>query len=219
MALVESHPLAYQIEELLYKLRDHIIGLNIGRWDYMASLIHFNLSDPNWVLPDGFLGNFGRTLLLAAATISAFGFVTSDILSSPGIIFAYGRDAVIPKWFAHIHPRFHTPDVAIVTYSVVAFLLSFSSTFQQLAVLSNVAVLLLYLLCFVAALELNRRNVRSDGVPFHFRGAMIVPILAIIVILWILAHATLREFGINVAVLAVASVLFLVRRLTVKKQF
>ena len=52
MALVESHPLAFQMEEFVYNLRDHLIGLNLGRWDYMASLIHFNLQDPNWVLPD-----------------------------------------------------------------------------------------------------------------------------------------------------------------------
>lgn len=52
MALVESHPLAYQMEEFAYNLRDHIMGLNLGRWDYMASLIHFNLDDPSWVLPD-----------------------------------------------------------------------------------------------------------------------------------------------------------------------
>ena len=52
MALVESHPLAFQMEEFVYNLRDHILGLNLGRWDYMASLIHFNLNDPDWVLPD-----------------------------------------------------------------------------------------------------------------------------------------------------------------------
>jgi malate synthase len=52
MALVESHPLAFQMEEFIYNLRDHIVGLNLGRWDYMASLIHFNLDDPDWVLPD-----------------------------------------------------------------------------------------------------------------------------------------------------------------------
>jgi malate synthase len=52
MALVESHPLAFQMEEFLYNLREHILGLNLGRWDYMASLIHFNLDDPEWVLPD-----------------------------------------------------------------------------------------------------------------------------------------------------------------------
>ena len=52
MALVESHPLAFETEEFLFNLRDHILGLNLGRWDYMASLIHFNLRDPRWVLPD-----------------------------------------------------------------------------------------------------------------------------------------------------------------------
>jgi malate synthase len=52
MALVESHPIAFQMEEFLFNLRDHIVGLNLGRWDYMASLIHFNLQDPGWVLPD-----------------------------------------------------------------------------------------------------------------------------------------------------------------------
>jgi len=52
MALVESHPLAFQMEEFAYLLREHLIGLNLGRWDYMASLIHFNLQNPEWVLPD-----------------------------------------------------------------------------------------------------------------------------------------------------------------------
>jgi malate synthase len=52
MALVESHPLAFQMEEFAYNLRDHLLALNLGRWDYMASLIHFNLHDPKWVLPD-----------------------------------------------------------------------------------------------------------------------------------------------------------------------
>ena len=52
MALVESHPVAYEMEEFLAGLSDHILGLNLGRWDYMASLIHWNFEDPAWVLPD-----------------------------------------------------------------------------------------------------------------------------------------------------------------------
>ena len=159
-----------------------------------------------------FLGNLGRTLMLAGLAVSAFGFATSDILSSPRIIFAFGRDAFIPKWFAHVHPRFHTPDVAIVTYAATGFALSFSSTFQRLAVLSNMAVLLLYILCCLAALELSRRDIRSDGAPFKFPGAKIIPVLAIMVIIWILAHATLGEFKVTGACLAAASLLFLIRQ-------
>lgn len=52
MALVEAHPLAYQLEEFTYNLRKYLVGLNLGRWDYMASLIHYNLADADWVLPD-----------------------------------------------------------------------------------------------------------------------------------------------------------------------
>lgn len=52
MALVESHPLAFQMEDFLWNLRDHLVGLNLGRWDYMASLIHFTLTRHEWVLPD-----------------------------------------------------------------------------------------------------------------------------------------------------------------------
>jgi len=52
MALVESHSLAFQMEEFAWNLREHIVGLDLGRWDYMASLIHFNLENPAWVLPD-----------------------------------------------------------------------------------------------------------------------------------------------------------------------
>jgi APA family basic amino acid/polyamine antiporter len=159
-----------------------------------------------------FLGNAGRTLMLVGLVVSAFGWTTSDILSSPRIIFAFGRDAFIPKLFAHVHPRFHTPDVAIATYAAIAFVLSFSSTFQKLAILSNMAVLLLYILCCLAALELNRRDIRSDGSPFKFRGQTIIPMVAIILIIWVLAHATKKEFEITGACLAGATLLFLIRQ-------
>jgi APA family basic amino acid/polyamine antiporter len=157
-----------------------------------------------------FLGNAGRTIMLAGATISAFGFVTTDILSSPRMLFAFGRDGSLPVWFAHVHPRYRSPDVAIVVYSTIAFVLSVTSTFEALVVLSNVCILLMYLLCCAACWFLIGRDVRADGEPFHFPGAKIVPALAIVTIVWILAHATAREFTINAIVLAIASLFYFV---------
>ena len=165
-----------------------------------------------------FLGNIGRTILLAGATISAFGFVTSDILSSPRMIFAFGRDGALPAWFAHVHPRYRSPDVAIIAYAVLAFALSITGTFEKLAVLSNVAVLLMYLLCCAACWFLVQRDVRTDGQPFTFPGMKIVPALAIIAIIWILAHATLWEFAVNGIVLAIASVFYFARAKFVQPQ-
>jgi basic amino acid/polyamine antiporter, APA family len=158
-----------------------------------------------------FLGNGGRLLMLVGLVVSAFGFAATDILSSPRIIYAFGRDRFLPHWFGRVHPRFHTPHVAIISYAIMGFALSFWSTFQKLAVLSNTAVLLLYILCCLAALQLKRRDVRGDGVPFGFPGATVVPIAAIGVIIWILAHATIEELVITGGCVAVASVLFLIR--------
>ena len=164
-----------------------------------------------------FLGEPGRNLMLTGASISAFGFLASDILSSPRVLFAFGRDRFLPKTFAHVHPRFHTPDIAILVYCAIAAVLSLSSTFQQLAILSNVAVLVLYFLCCGAALQLMRRDVRTDGRPFHFRGAWMVPCVGVVISLLILAQATRHELGVTAVVLAVASGLFLIQRMITKQ--
>ena len=105
------------------------------------------------------------------------------------------------------------PDVAIITYATLAVLLSISGTFEKLAVLSNVAVLLMYLLCCAACSVLVQRDVRADGAqPFNFPGMKIVPALAILAIIWILAHATVREFLVTGIVLALSSVFYFARR-------
>ena len=50
--LIETFPAAFQLQEMLYELRDHSYGLNAGRWDYIFSVIKTNRSDPGFVLPD-----------------------------------------------------------------------------------------------------------------------------------------------------------------------
>jgi len=50
--LVETIPAAFEMDEILYELRDHAGGLNAGRWDYMFSLIKKFRTAPSFVLPD-----------------------------------------------------------------------------------------------------------------------------------------------------------------------
>ena len=126
-----------------------------------------------------FSATAGGLLILVGAIVSAFGFITSDMLSSPRTIFALSSDGIIPQMFARVHPRFRTPYVAIIAYAVITYVLAFSSTFEQLVVLSNVTLLLLYLLGCSSALVLMRRNVRMAGEPLTFPGAFAVPILGL----------------------------------------
>ncbi|HEX4667228.1 MAG TPA: APC family permease [Chthoniobacterales bacterium] len=160
-----------------------------------------------------FLGAPGRKLMLIGASISAFGFLVSDVLSSPRVLFALGRDRFLPRALAHVHPRFRTPDIAILVYCAIAAVLSLSSTFQQLAILSNIAVLVLYFLSCGAALQLMRRDDPAAKRPFHFPGAWIFPVLGIAISLWVLAHATRQELAVTAIVVAFASFLFLIQRM------
>ena len=51
--LVETIPAAFEMDEILYELRDHCAGLNAGRWDYIFSIIkNFRGRGASFVLPD-----------------------------------------------------------------------------------------------------------------------------------------------------------------------
>ena len=50
--LIETMPAAFEMEEILYELRDHSAGLNAGRWDYIFSAIKCFRERPEFVLPD-----------------------------------------------------------------------------------------------------------------------------------------------------------------------
>lgn len=50
--LIETLPAAFEMEEILYELREHIVALNAGRWDYIFSIIKTFQKDPKLHFPD-----------------------------------------------------------------------------------------------------------------------------------------------------------------------
>ncbi len=158
------------------------------------------------------LGDWGRLLVLLGGTVSMFGYLSGDMLASPRSIFAFGRDALLPRVFASVHPRFRTPHVAIVTHAVLTGALAASSSFTHLALLSNVGVLTLYFLGCAAALRFVWRPAAPGAAGLRLPGERIIPIAAMAVLLGILAQATAPEFAVLGATLAAATVLYALRR-------
>ena len=78
--LIETLPAAFEMEEILYALREHILGLNCGRWDYIFSFIKKFRRDPKAVLPDRaqvtmtthFLRSYSRLLIATCHRRGAF---------------------------------------------------------------------------------------------------------------------------------------------------
>jgi APA family basic amino acid/polyamine antiporter len=158
------------------------------------------------------LGPWGRILLLSAVVISTFGYLSGMTLAIPRALYAFGRDGYLPAFIAAVHPRFRTPHISIAMQSALACTLAITSAFGPLAIISNVAALLVYFGCSVAAWELRRRNVAAGGIPFRVPGAAVVPILSCAMILGLLSSITLPEWRVLVLVLAGASVLFVLTR-------
>ena len=81
-------------------------------------------------------------------------------------------------------------------------------SFGALVLLSNVAILVSYLLCCLAAIELQRRDVQAGGRPFRAPGGPLVPAVASLMVLWLLSHVTAQEFAVTGGAVAVAALLF-----------
>jgi amino acid transporter len=139
------------------------------------------------------VGPIGRTVLIVGAVISMFGYLSANVLSEPRGLFAFSRDGFLPKALAAVHPQFHTPHVAILVYGVIVGAIALSGTFETLAVFANLAALMLYFLCAVAAWVLRRRDVRTDGEPFQAPGGSLVPIAACLSIAWVFYETVQRD--------------------------
>jgi amino acid transporter len=159
-----------------------------------------------------FAGPVGKIIMIAGATISMLGYLSANVLVGPRSWYALARDGFLFRQLSAVHPRFHTPHIAIVAYGIVIALLALTGTFEQLAILSNVTSFVLYALCAIAVWVLRKRDVRSDGAPFLIPGGPIVPIATCIANIWLLYATAGRGdwLGLGLA-LAISVLLFGVR--------
>ena len=155
-------------------------------------------------------GPWGRTLLLVGAAVSMFGYLCGMILAIPRALFALARDGFLPRVVASVHPRFHTPFVAIAVQVTIACGFAITSTFERLAILANLTLLLLYGACCLAAWQLRRRGVQAGGVPFAVPGGGAAPLAACAVIAWMLTGIRAAEWAAMGLALLVASVVYVV---------
>jgi amino acid transporter len=158
------------------------------------------------------LGGWARTLLLVGAVVSMLGHAGAMILATPRMVFAFARDGFLPGLFARLHPVYRTPVAAIVVQCALVLALAITSTFERLAILGTISILVMYGTCCLATWELRRRDVRAGGVPFRIPAPAVVIVLAGLVIGWMLTSVTLAEwtaFGIG---LVIACLIFVFRR-------
>ena len=158
------------------------------------------------------LGGWARQLLLVGAVISMLGHAGAMILAAPRMLFAFARDGLLPSALTRLHPIHRSPFVAILVQCAVVLALAITSTFERLAILASLSILVLYGTCCIATWELRRRDVRAGGTPFRVPAPALVIVLACVVIGWMLTSVTRAEWIAFAILVAVASAIFVFRR-------
>ncbi len=152
-----------------------------------------------------------RIMMLAGAALSMLGWMSSDILGSPRILFAFGRDGLLPRVLGRVHPRAHTPHVAIGCYAAVAIGLALTGTFAELAVLATLASAGLYSLGCLAAWRLARDGVAQMGTPLNFRWLGSAVVVGVGTMLFMMALASRAEILGFCAVVGLSATVYLVQ--------
>lgn len=158
-----------------------------------------------------FSGEGLALVLTVGATISILGTNSNTMLFGPRVLYSLAEDGFGPRALASIHPRFHTPAVAIVTQGVLALALALSGSFVQLALLSVVARLCAYIGTTLSVLVLQRRYADHPG-ALKLPGGPLIPLAALILSLGLLASANIGNLLAAAVALVIGAVLYLFRR-------
>jgi amino acid transporter len=189
------------------------VGLVMSLTSVVATGILPDVAASRTPLADGaviLMGVTGGLIVSLGSVLSMTGNNMGQVLTGSRTIFALAENGHLPRWFAHVHPTHRTPSHSILFTTAVALALALTGSFVQLAAVSAVARLVIYLAVCTATLALRRRQPDAMMAEAQFTTPLgsVVPVLASIVALGILAGATAEQLLAGGAALLAGAVFF-----------
>ena len=124
-----------------------------------------------------FLPNWAVRIVAAGTLISAYGYLSANVLHTPRVTFAMGERGDFPAFFGSVHPRFRTPHVSIVIFAALLLIFSIAGDFRWNALLSSVARLFVYGSVAAALPVLRKKHPLADA--FRLPSGIFVSALAL----------------------------------------
>ncbi|HUI84977.1 MAG TPA: amino acid permease [Candidatus Binatia bacterium] len=150
-------------------------------------------------------GAWGAAIVSAAMALSMLVSLNGTVMSGARVPFAMSRDGYFFRAMAEVHPRFHTPSVALmVQLALSAVLLLFAGSFRQLFSLAIFAEWLFYMVATSAVFVLRRKEPEAPR-PYRTWGYPVVPaifIVAAAVLLYYTFTENIRNSAWGLAVIA-----------------
>lgn len=158
------------------------------------------------------LGPAGWTVMTFCTVLATFGLLAGDLLASPRGFLPVAADGLLPAAVGRVHPRYHTPHVAIVVYAALGCAMAISGAFRPLAILSSSSLLLVYFVVCLAALKQRAAGSAPAG-AFRAPGGPVVALAGMLAAVWLLAHGTAAEGLALAGTVGAAGGYYMLRRL------
>jgi amino acid transporter len=152
------------------------------------------------------VGPVGAALIAIGALISFYGYLSAKILAMPRVPFALAEQGDLPKAFAAVHRRFHTPYVSILVFAALVWGLALIGDFKWNVTLSAVARLLYYGVGCAALPILRRKNPEGAGAMFHLPAGNFFAVLGVILCVILITRVDFGQSLILVATFTLAFV-------------
>jgi APA family basic amino acid/polyamine antiporter len=157
------------------------------------------------------MGSIGMGLIVTGTAVSVFGNLAADMIGTPRAFLAAAESGTLPRALTRVHPRFHTPWIAILAYVAIVIVLALSGGFRPLAVLASMSLLLVYLAICLAALRIRYTRPHVPG-TFRAPGGPTVALVASSVVIWLLAQSTRREVVAMAIFIGASTLYYLIRK-------
>jgi len=151
-----------------------------------------------------FLPHWAVRIVAAGTLVSAYGYLSANILHTPRVTFAMGEHGDFPAFFGSVHSRFRTPHVSIMIFALLLLIFSIAGDFRWNALLSSVARLFVYG-SVAAALPVLRKK-HPDFDAFRLPAGIFVSALALLFCGLLVTHMHPGEFLVIVATASLAFV-------------
>jgi APA family basic amino acid/polyamine antiporter len=139
------------------------------------------------------MGRRGAGIVSAGMALSMLVTLNGTVMSGARVPFAVARDGYFFRALAQVHPRFHTPSVAILVQAALSLvLLLLGANFRQLFSLAIFAEWLFYMIAG-STIFVYRRRVPETEPPFRMWGYPAVPAVFVVVAAALLCYAFRNE--------------------------
>lgn len=151
-----------------------------------------------------FLPLWAVRIVAAGTLISAFGYLSANMLHTPRVTFAMGERGDFPEFFARVHPRFRTPHVSIAIFAALLLIFSIVGDFPGNAMLSIVSRLFVYGSVAAALPVLRKKHPNADA--FRLPVGIFIPALALLLTAGLVTRMHRGEFLVIAVTAALAFV-------------